>query len=262
MGARFYDPALGRWLSADTLVPEPGNPQAFNRFSYVGGNPLRYIDPTGHLTDDQIQEYTDYNTDEELENLKEEYPDLYQMLGWLHLCDVIPFGLDYYEATLIEGRLYFVSETGSSETLELDDFFGAETYTILRDSPEGRVHAYFWAKGQEPIINWRVCGVLDYHRVSKSEEFFKFQVNNAIGAGLIGAGVGLLTAPLTGPAGPVVGFVVGVAVDLAVEAAPTPPGKEAGDEILRYMFATSGWVEVTIIRDGQVISHEWEEEQY
>jgi RHS repeat-associated protein len=40
MGARFYDPALGRWLSADTLVPEPGNPQAFNRFSYVGGNPL------------------------------------------------------------------------------------------------------------------------------------------------------------------------------------------------------------------------------
>jgi len=29
-------------------VPEPGNPQAFNRYSYVGGNPLRYLDPTGH----------------------------------------------------------------------------------------------------------------------------------------------------------------------------------------------------------------------
>jgi RHS repeat-associated protein len=26
MEARFYDPALGRWLSADTLVPEPGSP--------------------------------------------------------------------------------------------------------------------------------------------------------------------------------------------------------------------------------------------
>jgi RHS repeat-associated protein len=48
MGARWYDPALGRWLSADTLVPEPGNPQAFNRYSYVLGNPLGYVDPSGN----------------------------------------------------------------------------------------------------------------------------------------------------------------------------------------------------------------------
>jgi RHS repeat-associated protein len=48
MGARWYDPALGRWLSGDTLVPEPGNPQAFNRYSFVRGNPLRYRDPSGH----------------------------------------------------------------------------------------------------------------------------------------------------------------------------------------------------------------------
>ena len=48
MGARWYDSALGRWLSADTIVPQPGNPQAFNRYSYVAGNPLKYVDPTGH----------------------------------------------------------------------------------------------------------------------------------------------------------------------------------------------------------------------
>ncbi|MFB0534605.1 MAG: RHS repeat domain-containing protein [Anaerolineae bacterium] len=48
MGARWYDPALGRWLQADTIVPEPGNPQALNRYSYVLGNPLRYADPSGH----------------------------------------------------------------------------------------------------------------------------------------------------------------------------------------------------------------------
>jgi hypothetical protein len=35
-------------LSADTLVPEPGNPQSFNRFVYVDNNPLRYWDSTGH----------------------------------------------------------------------------------------------------------------------------------------------------------------------------------------------------------------------
>ena len=29
-------------------MPEPGNPQSLNRYSYVGNNPLRYVDPTGH----------------------------------------------------------------------------------------------------------------------------------------------------------------------------------------------------------------------
>jgi RHS repeat-associated protein len=48
MGARWYDAALGRWSSADTIVPEPGNPQDLNRYAYVGGNPLRYRDPSGH----------------------------------------------------------------------------------------------------------------------------------------------------------------------------------------------------------------------
>ncbi|MCP4126048.1 MAG: RHS repeat-associated core domain-containing protein, partial [Gammaproteobacteria bacterium] len=46
--ARFYDPALGRFAQADTIVPEPGNPQSLNRFSYVGNNPIRYSDPSGH----------------------------------------------------------------------------------------------------------------------------------------------------------------------------------------------------------------------
>jgi len=108
MGARWYDPALSRWLSADTLVPGtaassgggaatlgyddqvrltpltvgfhetqflavvgeenreiaakgkieskyqwgPPNPQALNRYAYCFGNPLRYIDPTGHDRDE------------------------------------------------------------------------------------------------------------------------------------------------------------------------------------------------------------------
>jgi len=47
-GARFYSPKLGRFLSADTIVPGYANPQNLNRFSYVTNNPLRYTDPTGH----------------------------------------------------------------------------------------------------------------------------------------------------------------------------------------------------------------------
>ena len=57
MEARFYDPALGRWLSADTLVPEPGSPQSFNRYSYVRNSPLRFVDPTGYFEEDQLRDW-------------------------------------------------------------------------------------------------------------------------------------------------------------------------------------------------------------
>ena len=35
-------------------MPEPGNPQSLNRFSYVFGNPLRYVDPTGYFSEEEI----------------------------------------------------------------------------------------------------------------------------------------------------------------------------------------------------------------
>jgi RHS repeat-associated protein len=47
-GARFYSPSPNRFISPDTIVPSPGNPQALNRYTYTLGNPLKYTDPTGH----------------------------------------------------------------------------------------------------------------------------------------------------------------------------------------------------------------------
>ncbi len=46
--ARYYDPLVGRFISADTIIPNPADPQQLNRYSYVGNNPIRYNDPTGH----------------------------------------------------------------------------------------------------------------------------------------------------------------------------------------------------------------------
>jgi RHS repeat-associated protein len=47
--ARLYDPVVGQFLSADSIVPGFYNPQSLNRFSYCYNNPLVFIDPSGHL---------------------------------------------------------------------------------------------------------------------------------------------------------------------------------------------------------------------
>ncbi len=53
--ARWYDPAISRFIQADTIVPGMGNPQSLNRFSYVYNNPLKYTDPSGHCVDNDRQ---------------------------------------------------------------------------------------------------------------------------------------------------------------------------------------------------------------
>jgi RHS repeat-associated protein len=46
--ARYYNPVLGRFISADTIVPNYPNPQSLNRFSYVLNKPIEFVDPSGH----------------------------------------------------------------------------------------------------------------------------------------------------------------------------------------------------------------------
>jgi len=52
--ARFYLPYLNHFTQPDSIVPDPSNPQAWNRYSYALNNPIRYNDPSGHKAcDDQ-----------------------------------------------------------------------------------------------------------------------------------------------------------------------------------------------------------------
>lgn len=59
-GARYYNQAIGRWISPDPVVKNLManeskldqvllNPQILNSYSYVANNPLKYIDPNGEF---------------------------------------------------------------------------------------------------------------------------------------------------------------------------------------------------------------------
>jgi len=49
MNGRVYDPVVGRFLSADPFVDGVTDSQGYNRYSYVGNNPLGATDPTGFV---------------------------------------------------------------------------------------------------------------------------------------------------------------------------------------------------------------------
>jgi RHS repeat-associated protein len=47
-GARYYDPRVGRFGTADTVLPDVYDPQQLNRYAYARNNPIRLVDPDGH----------------------------------------------------------------------------------------------------------------------------------------------------------------------------------------------------------------------
>ncbi len=57
MGARYYDPVLRRFISADTIVPSATDTLAYNRFAYVNQNPVNLVDPMGHCAGDPSGRY-------------------------------------------------------------------------------------------------------------------------------------------------------------------------------------------------------------
>lgn len=71
MGARYYDPVVGRFVSKDPAGFDEKNIQSFNRYSYANDNPYRFVDTSGResmatLTQERMQrEYLKGNISEE-----------------------------------------------------------------------------------------------------------------------------------------------------------------------------------------------------
>lgn len=46
--ARYYDPSTGRFITPDSIVQDPADPQAYNRYAYARNNPIINRDPSGN----------------------------------------------------------------------------------------------------------------------------------------------------------------------------------------------------------------------
>ena len=89
MGARFYDPTIGRWLSEDPVRDRPFVPGSLNLYAYVVNNPGIYVDPRGTTesntrsksADERLQEYIDAL------NALNRLADALHTNGWSHLAN-------------------------------------------------------------------------------------------------------------------------------------------------------------------------------
>src|SRR5690606_12161285 len=51
MQQRYYDPAIGRFLSVDPMASDMRNGWNFNRYNYAANNPYRFTDPDGRTVE-------------------------------------------------------------------------------------------------------------------------------------------------------------------------------------------------------------------
>jgi RHS repeat-associated protein len=105
--ARWYDPQIGRFLQADTIVPAPGDPQSLNRYAYVRNNPLRRVDPTGHADIPSVPE------------LMEQAIKFFAENGWRVVGDPSKINPNWNGADLV-----FTREGGRVLAVELKDIAG------------------------------------------------------------------------------------------------------------------------------------------
>ncbi len=78
--ARWYDPVTSHFTSADTIIPEPGRSQSWDRYAYVQNNPIIYSDPTGNKAceeDDDCRKTK--STEERMEEYKSKLKDYYEI---------------------------------------------------------------------------------------------------------------------------------------------------------------------------------------
>jgi RHS repeat-associated protein len=83
----YDDATIGRFHVPDSVVPGAGNPQALNRYAYALNNPLRFVDPSGHFTEDELKKWG--YTQAQIDLWKKDDPTWYAILSAGKMGDIV-----------------------------------------------------------------------------------------------------------------------------------------------------------------------------
>jgi len=200
--SRWYSASLGRFVSPDTIIPQPGNPQAWDRYSYVFSNPVRNVDPSGHKACDNRNESGNCLTDDqqtkewlvnELENFNQ--PDIVNADEMIEVGFIITDQLSPNEYNLLLDKngsldtwllfqMYLLQRKAFSTTSNL-----FPTMSQHNDPADAFRHAYWSALltnefGEEFAENFGTAHETAYSPYPNREEVFMDLHNNEIGRDL------------------------------------------------------------------------------
>ncbi len=75
MGARYYNPALGRFMAMDPVGFQEGNIHSHNRYTYANNNPYKFVDPDGREAEGIVGE-KEGTTNQQLSNTAKAFTDI------------------------------------------------------------------------------------------------------------------------------------------------------------------------------------------
>lgn len=122
--ARWYDPKIGRFVSADPFEGKPKDPRTLNRFAYAHGNPVQASDPTGEMTLGEVGSAMDtvFTLATRAYNV---YDTLNSFLGASDKLDGPPGLMDVLMTTVIK------ASAGGVSTSDLGDAASAASAALL-----------------------------------------------------------------------------------------------------------------------------------
>jgi RHS repeat-associated protein len=230
LGARYYDPELGRFLTRDPLVGDTMTPQRLNRYTYCRNNPLKYVDPWGEK-DHYIEGGGEAEEEERGVNTKDakEIPPPEYVLPYdegyigvetnIYKCGNVGVAIGYYNEP-VRGGGFKEGEWG----LVIFTFDGDEitdyvfiSFDSIEDAGEGKYDddlnyavAFVAAKANAGDFG-KALGKLEEFCRAKEKTYDKVE-DACTWGGLVGTGLGLIAKYFARAVLGTVGIAVGIGV--------------------------------------------------
>jgi RHS repeat-associated protein len=159
-GARWFDASLGRFTSADSIVPNPGDPQAWDRYAAMNNNPVVFVDPSGHMVDrgggvasmgeDWWKKRQEKLEKKEFSPFKTNKPDAKLISGNVTIGAVASFLVFGYDVVTTDKEIGFFS------TLAVGPGLGGDTASIINRENEDRTG--IWPQISAGVVYGNVYG--------------------------------------------------------------------------------------------------------